>query len=95
MCSSNLSFISKGFWQKSHIGLCTGSSKSVHEEMFMCPVNSSLLLKLLRQIMQLPNLPHDENSIVLLNFVICFNGLLAVRTGYLLDQLLNKFPCAQ
>ena len=26
-------------------------------------------------------LPNDVNSIVLFNFVICFNGLLAVRTG--------------
>ena len=38
----------------------TGSSKSVHVH-----VNYSLLLKLLRQIMQLPNLPDDVNSIVL------------------------------
>ena len=94
MCSSTLSFLSKGCWQKAYIGLCTRSSKSVHEEMFKRPVNSSLLLKLLRPTMQLPNLPHDENSIVLLNFVICLNGLLAVRTGYLLNRLLNKFPCA-
>ena len=63
--SSTLSFISKGSWQKVHIGLCTGSSKSVHEDMFMGPVNYSFLLKLLRQIRQLPNLPHDVNSIVL------------------------------
>ena len=62
-----------------HIGLSTGSSKSVHEEIFMLPVNSSLLLKLLRQIMQLPNLSHDFNFIVLLH--CAFNGLLAVRTG--------------
>ena len=64
-----------------HIGLCTESSKSVHEEIFMWPVTSEFLLKLLWPIMGLPNLPHDVNSIVLLNFVICFNGLLAVRTG--------------
>ena len=33
--------------------------------------------------MQVSNLSHDVNSNVLLNFVICFKGLMAVRT----DQL--------
>ena len=59
--------------------------------------NYFLLLKLLRQIMQVSNLSHDVNSNVLLNFVICLNGLLAVRAAQLqvLGMFLNKFPCAQ
>ena len=55
--------------------------------MFMWPVNSSCLLKLLRQIMQVFNLCHDVNSNWLLNFVICFKGFLAIRT----DQLQQIF----
>ena len=59
--------------------LCTVSSKSVHGEVFMWPINSSWWLKLLRHIMKVSNPSHDVNSNVLLNFVICFKGLLAVR----------------
>ena len=65
------------------MGLCTGSSKSIHGKMFMWPINPSWLLKLLRQIMQVSNLSQDVNFNVLPNFVMCFKGLLAVRTGQL------------
>ena len=58
----------------------------------MWPINSSWLLKLLRQIMQVSNLSHDVNSNVLLNFVICFKGLLAVRAAQL--QHLRFWVCS-
>ena len=72
--------------------LCTGSSKIVHGEVFMWPINSSCFFMLLRQIMQVSNLSHDVSSNVLLNFVICFKGLLAVREAQL--QHLRFWVCS-
>ena len=57
--------------------------------MFMCPINSPLLLKLLRHIMQVSNPSHDVNSDIIMNFVICF---LAVRTYQL--QHLRFWVCS-
>ena len=54
--------------------------------MFIWPINYFWLLKFLRQIMQVNNSSHDVNSNVLLNFLICFKGLLAVLK-YLLPHL--------
>ena len=79
MCSSTLSIVTTVCWQYGHIGLCTGSSKPVNEDIFMWPINSSWLLKMMRQCMQVPNPSDDVNSKVPLNFVICFKGLLAVK----------------
>ena len=74
----------KSFLAIRTIGLCIGSSTSVHREMIMWPINFSWLLKLLRQIMQAANLSHDVNSKVLFYFVRFFKGLLAIRTYQLL-----------
>ena len=79
-----MSFVSKISWQWGQLGLFTGHSKYFHGKMFMRPINSSFLLKLLRQIMQVTNISCDVNSNVVFNFIMHVKDLLAVKTDKLL-----------